>query len=211
MRALGIGRWASLTGVASVAAFVASALAVGFYEYLPAAVEIESFLESNSSRVAVGGYLGLYGSLLLLVWVSLGLRTSMGGAEGGDRRITVVAYAGGVTAVMIAMVAYAALIAAAARAGESRPGQAPWNEGQLCAQGRARSKAWAACSTRSSRWRGPTIWSPTGSPARERPARTVAAGCQEMLKGIVKLATPAGGCTRPSVASGKGPLAGGGS
>lgn len=118
MRALGIGRWASLTGVASVAAFVASALAVGFYEYLPAAVEIESFLESNSSRVAVGGYLGLYGSLLLLVWVSLGLRTSMGGAEGGDRRITVVAYAGGVTAVMIAMVAYAALIAAAARAGD---------------------------------------------------------------------------------------------
>jgi hypothetical protein len=78
-------------------------------------------------------------------------------------------------------------------------------------QGRSRSKARAARSTRSSRWRGATICMPIGSPRRERPARTVAAGCHDRLNGIVNDATPAIGCRRPSISSGNGPLAGGGS
>src|SRR5215813_2868852 len=74
--------------------------------------------------------------------------------------------------------------------------------GQWGCQGRSRSKARAAWRTRSSRWRGPTIWRPIGRPARERPRRTVAAGCHERLNGIVKEPTFDHGCGRPSVSVG---------
>ena len=44
-------------------------------------------------------------------------------------------------------------------------GQSHQTLGHFAKQSVARSKARDTCKTRSSRWRGPTIWSPTGRPA----------------------------------------------
>ena len=52
---------------------------------------------------------------------------------------------------------------------------------------------------------------PTGRPDRDIPARTEAAGCHDMLNGMVNEATLAAGCVRPPVSDGKGPFAGAGS
>ena len=79
------------------------------------------------------------------------------------------------------------------------PVRMPWPLALEGARGAAR--------TRSSLWSGPTICMPTGRPARDIPARTLAAGCHDMLNGIVNDATRSPRAARgPRSPRGKGPL-----
>lgn len=111
-------RLAPLTGAASVLLLLGSAIAVGYYEYLPAPGEIGRHLTDNSTAVTIGAYLGLLGAILFL-WFAGSLRAALRAAERGDGRVSAIAFGGGVAAAALMAVTYSTVLAAAARAGST--------------------------------------------------------------------------------------------
>ncbi len=95
---------------------VVTALVVNEYQYLPASSEIVALLEDNSTKLVGAGYLGLVSAALLL-WFSGSLRAKLRAVEGGDGRLSTVAFGGGVAAAACFLVSHGALISAGARAG----------------------------------------------------------------------------------------------
>jgi hypothetical protein len=109
-------RLAPLTGVAFVVLLVAGVLVINNYDYLPPAEEIKSFYEDGSTRITAGGYLALL-SVFFFLWFVGSVRSSLRVAEGGTGRLSAVAFGGGVAAGAGMIVGYAAVWAAAQRAG----------------------------------------------------------------------------------------------
>jgi hypothetical protein len=108
---------APLSGAAFVVLLIVSWLLINNYEYQPPGGEIKEFLTDNSTRVAVGAYLGVVASILLM-WFSGSLREALRVAEGGTGRVSAIAFGGGVAGGAVSIVAYAGLMSAATRAGD---------------------------------------------------------------------------------------------
>lgn len=109
-------RLAPLTGIGSIVLLVVATLVIGTYEYLPDPEEIRSHYADNSTRVVFGTVVGILAAFLM-VWFSGSVRVALRHAEGGDRRLSAVAFGGGVVAGAGMAAAYAVAQAAAARAG----------------------------------------------------------------------------------------------
>jgi hypothetical protein len=112
----GARRLAPLTGLGSIAVLLAAAALVGSFEYLPAAETIQGHYTDNSMRILIGSWVGVLAAFLL-IWFSGSVRVALRGAEGGDGRLSAVAFGGGVVAAASLAVSHAAIQAAAARAG----------------------------------------------------------------------------------------------
>jgi len=109
-------RLAPLTGLAAIALVAVSALLTDFYEYLPDPGDIQAHLTDNATRLQWAGYIGIVAAALLL-WFGSSLRSTLRAAEGGDGRISNIAFGGAVAAGGLLLVSYSIAIAAAGRAG----------------------------------------------------------------------------------------------
>jgi len=109
-------RLAPLSGVASIALLGVSTVLFDFYEYLPAPGDIQAHLLDNDTAVTIAGYLGMLAAALLF-WFASSLRSTLRAAEGGDGRVSNIAFGGAVGAAVLFVAAYSVMIAAGARAG----------------------------------------------------------------------------------------------
>jgi hypothetical protein len=109
-------RFAPLTGLGAVVLLLVAAALVGSYEYVPAAETIQGHYTDNATRILFGSFVGV-AAAFLLVWFSGSVRVALRAAEGGDGRLSAVAFGGGVVAAVSLAVAHGAVQAAAARAG----------------------------------------------------------------------------------------------
>lgn len=107
---------APLTGVvAAVLILVPGALVISL-EYLPPPEKILEFVEDNSTRSLVAGYLGLISSAFL-VWFGGSVRNTLRKVEEGTGRLSNIAFGGAVGAAVLVTLAFTAVIGAATRAG----------------------------------------------------------------------------------------------
>jgi hypothetical protein len=111
-------RLAPLSGVVSVVMMIAGALVFGFAEYLPTAADVSEYFNSNPTQVALGGYVGALSAFLLL-WFSGSLRSALRQHEGGDGRLSELAFAGGIASSVVMAVGFTLLSVAGQRAGTS--------------------------------------------------------------------------------------------
>ena len=111
-------RLAPLSGVASIALLAVSTILIDFYEYLPDPADIQAHLTDNDTRVLIGGYVGLLAAALLF-WFASSLRSTLRAAEGGDGRVSNIAFGAMVGAAVLFVATFAVTIAAGARAGST--------------------------------------------------------------------------------------------
>lgn len=109
-------RLAPLTGAVFAVLAVLAAVLVNNYSYLPPEREIQTFFIDNSTTVQVAGYLGAL-SAAFLIWFAGRVRSGLRPIEGGTGRLSAVAFGGGAVAGGLIAVAFAILIAGAARGG----------------------------------------------------------------------------------------------
>lgn len=109
-------RLAPLTGVVFVVLLVVGVLLINNYDYLPPAGDIQSFYTDNSTTIAVGAFVASL-SVFFFLWFLGSVLKSLRSAEGGAGRLSAIAFGGGVAVAAGMIVAYAATMAAAQRAG----------------------------------------------------------------------------------------------
>ncbi len=109
-------RLAPLSGVVFVVLFLAGALLVNNYDYLPPGSEVQRFFTDNATRLQVAGYVGLV-SAAFLIWFAGSVRHSLRPSEGGTGRLSAVAFGGGVAAGALVALAFSVLLVAASRGG----------------------------------------------------------------------------------------------
>ena len=109
-------RIAPLTGLVSIVLIGAGAVVIGFYEYLPNPEEARTFLTDEATRVRFGAWMGPLAALFLL-WFSGSVRAALRTAEGGDGRVSAIAFGGGVLAAAGLAFSQALLYVGAERAG----------------------------------------------------------------------------------------------
>ena len=116
-------RWGAATGFLFLILFV-----VGFGGFVtpdvpdssaPAA-EVQSFYTAHQDRIQTGIVIVSIG-LFFLIWFLGSVRAALGAAEGGNGRLTAVAYAGGLGIVAFFLIAIAVTAAAAYRPAEVDP------------------------------------------------------------------------------------------
>lgn len=105
-----------LSGALAVVLVVVGAVLFGFYTYLPSPADIADHLTENSTRVQIGGYVGVVASFLM-VWFAGSVRTLLRRHEGGDSRLGAIAFGGTVSAGVGLALVFGLMIAAGARAG----------------------------------------------------------------------------------------------
>lgn len=118
MQGTRLERLAPLSGMFSVLALVVSAVVINRWDYLPDAGDIGAFLEETSTRVTVGGYVGLVGAFLLM-WFAASVRSHIEERDGGPSRSSALAFGGILGSGIVMTLAYAMVVAAAARAGST--------------------------------------------------------------------------------------------
>jgi hypothetical protein len=107
---------APLTGVGFVLLFLAGALLVNKYEYLPPASELQEFFSDNATRLQIAAYIGVV-SAAFLIWFAGSVRHSLRPYEGDTGRLSAVAFGGGATSGALVALAFSVLFVGAARGG----------------------------------------------------------------------------------------------
>lgn len=118
MRSSGLERLAPLAGVVSVALMIGGSLIIGFFTYLPSAEQVGEFLNAHATQVSLGGYLGSL-SAFFLIWFAASLRGDLRRHEGGDGRLSELAFAGGVASGAVMAVGFSLMSIAGQRAGSA--------------------------------------------------------------------------------------------
>jgi hypothetical protein len=96
-------RYAPLAGVLAVVGWVVGLLTVGDLQSKNKGIELLTYYQAHDSRILVGFIIWAIGTLFFF-WFLGSLRSRLLTAEGGDGRLTALAYGGGVaTAVCIAL------------------------------------------------------------------------------------------------------------
>ena len=116
MNASSLERLAILSGVAWFALLMLGALIIGLYDYLPTAESVVDSLTDNSSQVSIGGYIGGI-SAFFLIWFAGSLRSALAEREGGQGRLSGVAFGGAVATALALAASFSILSIAAQRAG----------------------------------------------------------------------------------------------
>jgi hypothetical protein len=114
-----MSRWerlAPLSGIGFVVFLIVSTILFNFYEYLPDPATIQAHLADNDSTIQIAAWLGLVGAFLL-AWFAGSIRSAIRGAEGGDGRLSAVAFGGGIVAAAMMAAAYSVMGMSAIRAG----------------------------------------------------------------------------------------------
>jgi hypothetical protein len=112
----GLEKLAPLTGVIAVVLLGAGAALFGVYDYLPPAERLQETLSDNAGTVTIGGYLGSI-SAFFLIWFAGSVFSALREREGGARRLSAVAFGGGVASGIALAIGFSAIIASGARAG----------------------------------------------------------------------------------------------
>ncbi len=111
-------RLAPLTGVVFVFLMVAGALLVNNYTYLPPPSDLAEFFGDNATRLQIAAYLGAPAGAFL-IWFAGSVRQSLRPFEGGNGRLSAVAFGGGAAAGVLVAASFSILGVAAARGGSS--------------------------------------------------------------------------------------------
>ncbi len=113
-----IEKLAPLSGAASVLILIVGTGLLGVYDYLPASDRLVEIFSSNSTKVIVIGYLGLF-SAVLLMWFAGSIYTALTAHEGDKGRLSMIAFGGCVAAGIALGAGFSALLAVGARAGSA--------------------------------------------------------------------------------------------
>lgn len=111
-----LDRWAPLSGVVALVLFSIGAALLGIYEYLPTAESLEQTLSDNASNVFAGGYIGML-SAFFMIWFAGSVYSALRKKEGGDGRLSVIAFGGGAASGVALAIGFSAMLASGARAG----------------------------------------------------------------------------------------------
>lgn len=107
---------APLTGAVSVVLVMVGAATFGVYDYLPSGDRLQGIFSDNPPKVYLAGYIGALSAFFLL-WFAGSVYSALREREGGARRLSMVAFGGGVASGVALAVGYTAMVAAGARAG----------------------------------------------------------------------------------------------
>lgn len=107
---------APLAGLGAVIFMMAGAGVFGVYDYLPSAEKLTDIFSDNPSRVLLAGYLGLF-SAFFLIWFSGSLFSSLSEQEGGNGRLSMTAFGGGIASGIAMGIGFSAMVSVGARAG----------------------------------------------------------------------------------------------
>jgi hypothetical protein len=107
---------APLSGAASVLVMMVGTGMLGVYDYLPAADRLVEIFSGNSNRIKVIGYLGLF-SAVLLMWFAGSIYSALSEQEGGNGRLSMVAFGGCLASGITLGSGFSALFALGARVG----------------------------------------------------------------------------------------------
>jgi len=116
-----MSRWerlAPLSGVGFVLFMLAGMFTFNFYEYLPDPATIQAHLADNSTTVQIAAAFGMVAAFLI-AWFAGSARSAIRGAEGGNGRLSAVAFGGGMVAAAMLASGFAAMGASAAQAGSA--------------------------------------------------------------------------------------------
>jgi hypothetical protein len=111
-----IAKLAPLSGAASVLLLIAGTGLLGVYDYLPESNRLVEIFSSNSTKVIVIGYLGLFSAALLL-WFAGSIYSALNEREGDKGRLSMIAFGGGLASAITSGAGFSALLAVGARAG----------------------------------------------------------------------------------------------
>lgn len=111
-----IAKLAPLSGAASVLLLIAGTGLLGVYDYLPESNRLVEIFSSNSTKVIVIGYLGLF-SAALLMWFAGSIYSALNEREGDKGRLSMIAFGGGLASAITLGAGFSALLAVGARAG----------------------------------------------------------------------------------------------
>ena len=96
-------RYAPLTGVAAVACWIVGLIIMGDLSNKDKGTELLAYYKAHDGRILFGTIIWVLGTLLF-VWFLGSLRSRLLAAEGGDGRLTALAFGGGIaTAICIAL------------------------------------------------------------------------------------------------------------
>lgn len=109
-------KFASITGALSIVLLILASLIFGMYDYLPPAEKLLAFINVNSLRIQIAGYIGTLSAFFLL-WFSAYFYSKIREKEHGSSQLAIVTLAGGICSAVVLAVAYAAIISAGARGG----------------------------------------------------------------------------------------------
>lgn len=105
-----------LSGAAAVVIMIIGILLFNFYEFLPPAEKLASFLQSNASSVYAGGYISSLSSFFL-IWFAGSVRKILTENEGGTGHLSGIAYGGGIAAAVASGISFVGIFATGLRAG----------------------------------------------------------------------------------------------
>ncbi len=108
-------KWAPLSGIGFVVFLIGSTVLFNFYEYLPDPETIRSHLADNSGTIQIAAALGLVAAFLL-GWFAGSVRAAIRRSEGGDGRLSAVAFGGGIVAAAVMAAGYSVMAVSAVRA-----------------------------------------------------------------------------------------------
>lgn len=109
-------RLAFLTGAVFAVLAAIAAVLVNEYSYLPSSAEVQALFTDNATRLQVAGYIGALSAAFLL-WFAGRQSSALRRYEGGSGHLSSVALGSGVAAGAMIGLAFALLIAGAARGG----------------------------------------------------------------------------------------------
>jgi len=105
-----------LSGAVAVVIMIIGVLLFNFYEFLPPAEKLASFLQTNAPSVYTGGYISALSSFLL-IWFTGSVRTVLAEDEGGTGHLSGIAYGGGIAAAVASGISFVGIFATGLRAG----------------------------------------------------------------------------------------------
>jgi hypothetical protein len=111
-----IEKIAPLSGAALVLLLIVGAGLLGVYDYLPSADRLVEIFSGNSTRIIVVGYLGLF-SAVFLMWFSRSVYAALSEHEGGSKRLSMIAFGGGVASSIALGLGFTSILAMGARVG----------------------------------------------------------------------------------------------
>ncbi len=97
--------------------YVAGALLLAQYDYLPEPPKIAAALEADSTRISAGAYVAA-ASVFFLLWFAGSLRSFLRSYEGGAGRMSSIAFAGGIAFAAMVLLPSTVMFVAAQRAGQ---------------------------------------------------------------------------------------------
>lgn len=116
MKTSRLEKFAPLSGGASVLILMLGSGILGVYDYLPSSDRLSEYFNLNPTRIMLVGYLGLFAAILML-WFTGSVYAAFSEHEAGSRRLSMIAFGGGVASSIVLGLGFTAIVAIGARAG----------------------------------------------------------------------------------------------